>query len=70
MPTSELRQLSVLEKRGSEDSRSYGVIAHLVDGRSKSLMKGLNDEHHAAFIERAIEKHIGLVDEPWMNQRV
>jgi len=70
VPISELRQLSILEKRGSKGSLSYGVVAHLEDGTSRILVDGLNDSHVATFVERAVEQHLGLPDEPWRNVQV
>ena len=65
--TADLRQLSVLETAGAKGSRTYSVIAHLADGTSRPLVQTLPDSHHAAYVERAIERHLGLVDDPWMN---
>ena len=67
VPLSELRQLSTTEKRGQKGSRSYGVVAHLADGTSCMLAEGLPDAQIATFIERSIEIHLGLRDEPWLN---
>jgi len=67
VPTAELRQLSVLVKTGSKGGRSFGVIAHLRDGSTKPLVEGLPDNIVASFFERAIERQLGLPDEPWQN---
>jgi hypothetical protein len=70
VPVAELRQLSILEKKGNKGSLSYGVVAHLEDGTSRTLVDGLHDSHVATFVERAVEQHLGLPDEPWRNHQV
>src|SRR5690606_12910756 len=67
VPIADLRQLSVLEKVGSKGSRSFGVIAHLRDGTTRPLVEGLPDSQVASFFERAVERQLGLPDEPWLN---
>lgn len=63
-----LRQLAVLVHAGSKGGRTYGVIAHLHDGSTEELLAGLPDDRSARFIERAIERQLGLPDEPWLNE--
>ena len=70
IPIAELRQLSILQKKGSKGSLSYGIVAHLEDGSSRTLVDGLDDSHVATFVERAVEQHLGLPDEPWRNATV
>ncbi|MBX3228693.1 MAG: hypothetical protein KF837_15340 [Labilithrix sp.] len=70
LPVAELRQLSVLEKVGTRNRTSYGVIAHLKNGTTVALVDDLPHQEVATFIERSIEEQLGLPDEPWLNQSV
>jgi len=67
IPLAEIRQLAVLEKRGSKGAVSWGVVVHLADGSARPLLDGVETNQHAAYVERAIEQHLGLPDEPWRN---
>ena len=59
----EVKQLFVVEKRGSKGSISYEVCALMQDGRRQSLLTGLSDEPEARFLEVRLEQAMNIVDQ-------
>ncbi len=56
-----VRRHEVRTKRGRHVSY---LVAADVDGSDEVLLAGLGSEHEARFVERTIERHLAIVDEP------
>jgi hypothetical protein len=61
---SELRQLFTVEIVGNKGARSYELHAIVTNGPTITIVKDLTDARQALFLERAIEDHVGIVDQP------
>ena len=63
IPAREVKQLFVLEKRGSKGSISYELCALMADGKKQSLVSGLAAEGEARFLEVKLEQAMNIVDQ-------
>lgn len=59
----ELRQLFTVEKVGNKGVRSYELHAIVSNGPTVTIAKELPEARQALFLERAIEDHVGIVDQ-------
>ncbi|MCB9778938.1 MAG: hypothetical protein H6742_10275 [Alphaproteobacteria bacterium] len=62
VPTARLRQLFVVQKRGSKGAVSYEVHARLTDGTSEKLLSGLRELRQGRYIEKRIEAFLDIRD--------
>ena len=70
-PLSELRQLYTVTKTSSKnDNTTFELHAVTAVGPTVKLMSGLNEMPQALYVERVIEDHLGIEDDPTANQRV
>jgi hypothetical protein len=66
-----VEQLYCVRKQGSNERRSgssFTVKALLGDGRALSLVSGLLDAEQALFIEKAVERELGIDDRPVVGE--
>lgn len=68
IPLHELRQLFTVTKKGSKGDPTYEVHATTTVGPTVKLVTGLKDMQQAAFLEATIEDHLGIEDDPALNQ--
>ena len=64
LSTADVMQLFVLEKRGNKGTISYELCAAMRDGKRQSLVRGLNDELEARFLEVRLEQVMNIIDAP------
>ena len=64
LSTADLTQRCVLEKRGRKGGISYELCAAMRDGTRQSLVRGLNDELDARFLEVRLEQLMNIIDAP------
>lgn len=64
IPIVELRQLFTVEKIGNKGVRSYELQAIVSNGPVVTIAKNLTESSQALFLERAIEDHLGIEDQP------
>lgn len=62
IPTARLRQLFVVQRRGSKGAISYELHARLTDGSSEKLLGGLRDLRQGRYIEKRVEAFVGIRD--------
>jgi hypothetical protein len=60
----DVRQIYVIEDRGSKGRRSYSVHAQLANGHAVQLLRGLLTPGRARFVEEWLERKLALVDRP------
>ncbi len=63
LPTRDVQQLFVVEKRGNKGSVSYELCALMRDGKRQSVLTGINDELGARFLEVRLEQVMNIVDQ-------
>jgi hypothetical protein len=61
---SDVRQVYVMEDRGSKGSRTYSVHVRVDPGHPVQLVRGLSTAERARFLEEWIERRLDLVDAP------
>jgi predicted Zn finger-like uncharacterized protein len=61
---SDLRQLFTVEIAGNKGVRTYELHAVVRNGPTVTIATGLSDTRQALFLERTIEDHVGIVDQP------
>jgi hypothetical protein len=65
---SDLRQLFTIESTGNKGARSYELHAIVSNGPTVTLAKGLTDSRQALYLERTIEDHVGIEDQPVVGE--
>lgn len=66
---SDLRQLYTVTKTSSKSADTYELHAITAVGPTVELMSGLTEMQQALYVERTIEDHLGIEDDPAANQR-
>lgn len=64
IPVEDVRQLYTEEIVGSKGAKSYTLQAILAQGPTVALAKDLKNPQQALFIERTVEEHLDIADEP------
>ena len=64
IPVHEVRQLYTEEVVGSKGAKTYKLNAVVASGSAHALASDLSNPQQALFIERAVEDHLGLADQP------
>ena len=64
IPAGEVRQLFVVAQRVKNGGVWYELRAVVARGPVVTLAGGLTNPHQAHFLERAIEEHLGIEDQP------
>jgi hypothetical protein len=64
IPADEVRQLFTIEHRGNKGARVYELQALVSRGAAVTIAKGLLDPRQALFLERVLEEHLGIADQP------
>jgi hypothetical protein len=64
VPTKEIEQLFCREHVGRRGPRSFSVEARRKEGEAIVLVQNLTDADQALYIEQALEKCLGIEDEP------
>ena len=63
IPSREVQQLFVVEKRGNKGSISYELCALMRDGRRQSILTGLTSDGSARFLEVRLEQVMNITDQ-------
>jgi len=63
IPTLDVQQLFVVEKRGNRGGVSYELCALLREGKRQALLTGLKDELEARFLEVRLEQVMNIADQ-------
>lgn len=66
---SDLRQLYTVTKARSKGASTYEVHALAAMGPTIKLVSGLSDAQQAVYIERTLEDHLRIEDDPTANQQ-
>lgn len=65
----DLRQLYTVTKT-KNDNTTYELHAITAVGPTVKLMSGLTEVQQALYVERVVEDHLGIEDDPTANQRI
>jgi hypothetical protein len=64
IPVSELQQLFCQAHEKRKSSTTYSLNAVLGNGRTLRLLEDLSEAKQVLFLEHALEKHLGIVNQP------